>query len=282
MVRFITDSGADAPKELLDAYGFTVMPFGVLIDEETFFDGESISPVELYEKMRNGAAPKTFQVEVSRMVEVFTEHFKQGESFIYLAFSSELSGTYQTATMLAAELAETYPDVPYAIINTKTASTGQGLFVLDVAEFAKTHSFEETKAYAEQKINTVRHLFTVESLEYLMRGGRVSRASAFIGGLLSILPLLTVEDGKLIPKEKIRGQKKVMNRIVEWMEEARPSIDGRRIIIGHGDSIERAEQLKQLIETQFAPSEVLITIAGAAIGSHTGPGLIVIGYDLPA
>jgi len=281
MVRFITDSGADAPKELLDAYGFTVMPFGVLIDEETFFDGESISPVELYEKMRNGAAPKTFQVEVSRMVEVFTEHFKQGESFIYLAFSSELSGTYQTATMLAAELAETYPDVPYAIINTKTASTGQGLFVLDVAEFAKTHSFEETKAYAEQKINTVRHLFTVESLEYLMRGGRVSRASAFIGGLLSILPLLTVEDGKLIPKEKIRGQKKVMNRIVEWMEEARPSIDGHRIIIGHGDSIERAEQLKQLIETQFAPSEVLITIAGAAIGSHTGPGLIVIGYDLP-
>lgn len=280
MVRFITDSGADAPKELLDAYGFTVMPFGVLIDEETFFDGESISPVELYEKMRNGAAPKTFQVEVSRMVEVFTEHFKQGESFIYLAFSSELSGTYQTATMLAAELAETYPDVPYTIINTKTASTGQGLFVLDVAEFAKTHSFEETKAYAEQKINTVRHLFTVESLEYLMRGGRVSRASAFIGGLLSILPLLTVEDGKLIPKEKIRGQKKVMNRIVEWMEEARPSIDGHRIIIGHGDSIERAEQLKQLIETQFAPSEVLITIAGAAIGSHTGPGLLVIGYDL--
>ncbi|MET4655805.1 DegV family protein with EDD domain [Exiguobacterium sp. PvP048] len=282
MVRFITDSGADAPKELLDAYGFTVMPFGVLIDEETFFDGESISPVELYEKMRNGAAPKTFQVEVSRMVEVFTEHFKQGESFIYLAFSSELSGTYQTATMLAAELAETYPDVPYAIINTKTASTGQGLFVLDVAEFAKTHSFEETKAYAEQKINTVRHLFTVESLEYLMRGGRVSRASAFIGGLLSILPLLTVEDGKLIPKEKIRGQKKVMNRIVEWMEEARPSIDGHRIIIGHGDSIERAEQLKQLIESQFSPSEILITVAGAAIGSHTGPGLIVIGYDLPA
>lgn len=281
MVRFITDSGADAPKELLDAYGFTVMPFGVLIDEETFFDGESISPVELYEKMRNGAAPKTFQVEVSRMVEVFTEHFKQGESFIYLAFSSELSGTYQTATMLAAELAETYPDVPYAIINTKTASTGQGLFVLDVAEFAKTHSFEETKAYAEQKINTVRHLFTVESLEYLMRGGRVSRASAFIGGLLSILPLLTVEDGKLIPKEKIRGQKKVMNRIVEWMEEARPSIDGHRIIIGHGDSIERAEQLKQLIESQFSPSEILITVAGAAIGSHTGPGLIVIGYDLP-
>ena len=282
MVRFITDSGADAPKELLDAYGFTVMPFGVLIDEETFFDGESISPVELYEKMRNGAAPKTFQVEVSRMVEVFTEHFKQGESFIYLAFSSELSGTYQTATMLAAELAETYPDVPYAIINTKTASTGQGLFVLDVAEFAKTHSFEETKAYAEQKINTVRHLFTVESLEYLMRGGRVSRASAFIGGLLSILPLLTVEDGKLIPKEKIRGQKKVMNRIVEWMEEARPSIDGHRIIIGHGDSIERAEQLKQLIEARFSPSEILITVAGAAIGSHTGPGLIVIGYDLPA
>ncbi|MGX8237848.1 DegV family protein [Exiguobacterium sp. S22-S28] len=281
MIRFITDSGADAPKELLNAYDFTVMPFGVLIGEDTFFDGESISPLELYAKMREGAAPKTFQVEVSRMVEVFTAHFKQGDPFIYLAFSSELSGTYQTATMLAAELAETYPDVPYAIIDTKTASTGQGLFVLDVAEYAKTHSFEETKTYTEQKISTVRHLFTVESLEYLMRGGRVSRASAFIGGLLSILPLLTVEDGKLIPKEKIRGQKKVMNRIVEWMEEARPAIDGHRIIIGHGDSLERAEQLKQLIEAQFSPSEVLITIAGAAIGSHTGPGLLVIGYDLP-
>lgn len=86
MIRFITDSGADAPKELLNAYDFTVMPFGVLIGEDTFFDGESISPLELYAKMREGAAPKTFQVEVSRMVEVFTAHFKQGDPFIYLAF----------------------------------------------------------------------------------------------------------------------------------------------------------------------------------------------------
>ncbi len=162
--------------------------------------------------------------------------------------------------MLAEELAEKYPNVPYLVLDTKTASTGQGLFVLDVAEYAQTHSFEETVAYAEAKVNTIRHLFTVESLEYLMRGGRVSRASAFIGGLLSILPLLTVEDGKLIPKEKIRGQKKVMNRIVEWMEEARPAIDGHRIMIGHGDSIERAEQLKQLIEAQFSPSEVILTM----------------------
>jgi len=281
MIRLITDSGADAPKDMLDAYDFTIMPFGVLIDEDTFFDGESISPKQLYDKMRDGAAPKTFQVEVSRMVEVFTRHFEQGDPFLYLAFSSELSGTYQTAKMLADELAEKYPNVPYLVLDTKTASTGQGLFVLDVAEYAQTHSFEETVVYAEAKVNTIRHLFTVESLEYLMRGGRVSRASAFIGGLLSILPLLTVEDGKLIPKEKIRGQKKVMNRIVEWMEEARPVIDGHRIMIGHGDSIERAEQLKQLIEAQFSPSEVILTIAGAAIGSHTGPGLVVIGYDLP-
>ncbi|WP_214808807.1 DegV family protein [Exiguobacterium sp. s102] len=282
MVRFITDSGADAPQELLDAHDITIMPFGVLIGDDTYFDGETISPEELYAKMRDGAAPKTFQVEVTRIAEVFKAHFEQGEPFLYLAFSSDLSGTYQTATMLAEELAEQYPDVPYAVIDTKTASTGQGLFVLDVATFAKTHTFDETKAYAEQKVNSIRHLFTVESLEYLMRGGRVSRASAFIGGLLSILPLLTVEDGKLIPKEKIRGQKKVMNRIVEWMEEARPMIDGHRIIIGHGDSIERAEMLKQLIEAHFHPSEILITFAGAAIGSHTGPGLIVIAYDLPA
>ncbi|WP_114571312.1 DegV family protein [Exiguobacterium flavidum] len=279
MVRFITDSGADAPKELLDAYGFTVMPFGVLIGEETHFDGETISPKELYDRMRDGAAPKTFQVEIPRMETVFKEHFEQGEPFLYLAFSSELSGTYQTAVMVASELAEDYPDVPYAVIDTKTASTGQALFVLDVAEYAKTNDFESVKAYSERKVNTVRHLFTVESLDYLLRGGRVSRASAFIGGLLNILPLLTVEDGKLIPKEKIRGQKKVMHRIVDWMEESRENIDGKRLIIGHGDDVNRAEALKAMIEEKFEPAEVIITIAGAAIGSHTGPGLIVIGYE---
>jgi DegV family protein with EDD domain len=141
MIRLITDSGAYAPKDMLDAYDFTIMPFGVLIDDDTFFDGESISPRQLYDKKRDDAAPKTFQVEVSRMVEVFTRHFEQGDPFLYLDFSRELSGTYQNAKMLADELAEKYPNDHYLVLDTKTASTGQGIFVIDVAEYVQTQSF---------------------------------------------------------------------------------------------------------------------------------------------
>lgn len=278
MFKIITDTGADLTQDQIVEYGLELLPLGVIIDNEEFLDGETIQPKDVYAAMRAGKTPKTFQIEVARLEHCFRQHLESEIPFLYLAFSGELSGTYQTAVMVGNALKEEYPDSPFHILDTRTASVGQGLFVKTVAEYGQEHTYEETVAYASSLVGKIRHLFTVESLEYLMRGGRVSKASAFIGDLLTILPLLTVEDGKLVPIEKIRGHKKVLRRITEWMTESKPIIEGGDVFIGHGDDPEKADQFESMLREHVTPRHVTKTIVGSAIGAHTGPGLLVVAY----
>ena len=278
MFKIITDTGADLTQDQIVEYGLELLPLGVIIDNEEFLDGETIQPKDVYGAMRAGKTPKTFQIEVARLEHCFRQLLESKVPFLYLAFSGELSGTYQTAVMVGNALKEEYPDSPFHILDTRTASVGQGLFVKTVAEYGQEHTYEETVAYAVSLVGKIRHLFTVESLEYLMRGGRVSKASAFIGDLLTILPLLTVEDGKLVPIEKIRGHKKVLRRITEWMTESKPIIEGGDVFIGHGDDPAKADQFETMLREHVTPRHVTKTIVGSAIGAHTGPGLLVVAY----
>ncbi|MFY9944527.1 MAG: DegV family protein [Exiguobacterium chiriqhucha] len=278
MFKIITDTGADLTQDQVIEYGLEVLPLGVIIDNEEFLDGETIQPKDVYDAMRNGKTPKTFQIEAARLEHCFRQHLESEIPFLYLTFSGELSGTYQTAVMVGNLLKEEYPNSTFHILDTRAASVGQGLFVKTVAEYGQDHTYEETVAYATSLVGKIRHLFTVESLEYLMRGGRVSKASAFIGDLLTILPLLTVEDGKLVPIEKVRGHKKVLRRIVEWMTESKPLVEGGHVFIGHGDDPVKADQFEALLREHVNPASVTKTIVGSAIGAHTGPGLLVVGY----
>jgi len=278
MFKIITDTGADLTQDQIVEYGLELLPLGVIIDNEEFLDGETIQPKDVYAAMRAGKTPKTFQIEVARLEHCFRQLLESEVPFLYLAFSGELSGTYQTAVMVGNALKEEYPDSTFHILDTRAASVGQGLFVRTVAEYGQEHTYEETVAYASTLVGKIRHLFTVESLEYLMRGGRVSKASAFIGDLLTILPLLTVEDGKLVPIEKIRGHKKVLRRITEWMTESKPIIEGGDVFIGHGDDPAKADQFETMLREHVTPRHVTKTIVGSAIGAHTGPGLLVVAY----
>ena len=278
MFKLITDTGADLTPEQVVEYGLDVLPLGVIIEQTEYLDGETIQPKEVYDAMRAGASPKTFQIEASRLESCFRQHLEADIPFLYLAFSGELSGTYQTAVMVGNLLKEEYPDSTFHILDTRAASVGQALFVRTVAEYSQDHTYDETVAYATSLVGKIRHLFTVESLEYLMRGGRVSKASAFIGDLLTILPLLTVEEGKLIPIEKIRGHKKVMRRMTEWVVESRHHVENGTLVIGHGDDAAKAEQFESLLRETIQPRHVTQTIVGSAIGAHTGPGLLVIAY----
>lgn len=278
MFKIITDTGADLTQDQVVEYGLEVLPLGVIIDNEEFLDGETIQPKDVYDAMRNGKTPKTFQIEATRLETCFRRHLESEIPFLYLVFSGELSGTYQTAVMVGNLLKEEYPNSTFHILDTRAASVGQGLFVKTVAEYGQDHTYEETIVYATSIVGKIRHLFTVESLEYLMRGGRVSKTSAFIGDLLTILPLLTVEDGKLVPIEKVRGHKKVLRRIVEWMTESKSLLDGGHVFIGHGDDLAKADQFEALLREHANPASVTKTIVGSAIGAHTGPGLLVVGY----
>lgn len=276
-VTIMTDSASDLPKEIAEQYGIRVMPLLVYLGEQQFLDGETIAPKTMFDGMRQGQVYKTSQVQLGTFRETFSRMAERGESCIYVAFSSGLSGTYQSAVMVKQALLEEYPDFDLDIVDTKCASLGFGLVVLEAAKLAqegrsKAEILEAVRFHAAH----MEHIFTVDNLEYLHRGGRVSRTTAFIGGLLNIKPLLDVEDGLLVPIEKIRGRRKVLERMVELMAERGADVKDQLIGISHGDDLETAETLKQMIRERFGYERFLLSMIGGAVGAHAGPGTLAL------
>ncbi len=277
-VKIITDSAADLPVELLQAYDIDLIPLRVYDEAETeYLDGVTLESVTLLQKMREGAVYRTSLPSLETFQEKFVSYAKEGNPCIYLAFSSELSGTYQSSVVIKEEVKETYVDLDLEIIDTKCASLGQGLVVLEAAKMAKDGaSKEDILNRVAFLMNHMEHIFTVADLQYLVRGGRLSKVAGFIGGLLNIKPILNVEEGKLVPLEKVRGKKKVLSRIVDIMEERGKDLKGQTIGITHGDDLETAEALKLLITERFGCEVFIVNTIGAAIGAHTGPGVITL------
>lgn len=284
-VKLLADSGSDLPLQFLKENNIKLFPLKVLLKEQEYEDLITIEPKTIYNAIRNGEVPKTSQVSPALFEKSFTEMAKNHEEGVYLAFSSQLSGTYQTAVMMRDQVKQTYPDFNLAIIDTKCASLGQGLVVIDALNYAKTGaSLEEITKRAQFVSSHMEHLFTVDDLDYLAKGGRVSKASAFLGGLLSIKPLLNVEDGKLVPLEKIRGRKKVLRRMIEVIRERGVKLENQTVGISHADDLETAMEMKKIIQDELHVKKVMITDVGAVIGSHTGPGTIAIFFlnEIPA
>ncbi|EOP10533.1 DegV family EDD domain-containing protein [Bacillus cereus BAG2O-3] len=277
-VKIITDSAADLPVELLQAYDIDLIPLRVYDEAETeYLDGVTLESVTLLQKMREGAVYRTSLPSLETFQEKFVSYAKEGNPCIYLAFSSELSGTYQSSVVIKEEVKETYADLDLEIIDTKCASLGQGLVVLEAAKMAKDGaSKEDILKRVDFLMNHMEHIFTVADLQYLVRGGRLSKVAGFIGGLLNIKPVLNVEEGKLVPLEKVRGKKKVLGRIVDIMEERGKDLKGQTIAMTHGDDLETAEALKVLITDRFGCEVFIVNTIGAAIGAHTGPGVITL------
>ncbi|MEQ5977274.1 DegV family protein [Bacillus cereus] len=277
-VKIITDSAADLPVELLQAYDIDLIPLRVYDEAETeYLDGVTLESVTLLQKMREGAVYRTSLPSLETFHEKFVSYAKEGNPCIYLAFSSELSGTYQSSVVIKEEVKETYANLDLEIIDTKCASLGQGLVVLEAAKMAKDGaSKEDILKRVDFLMSHMEHIFTVADLQYLVRGGRLSKVAGFIGGLLNIKPILNVEEGKLVPLEKVRGKKKVLSRIVDIMEERGKDLKGQTIGMTHGDDLETAEALKSLITERFGCEVFIVNTIGAAIGAHTGPGVITL------
>ncbi|MBO8156245.1 MAG: DegV family protein [Bacillaceae bacterium] len=276
-VNIIVDSASDLPKSFYDEFQADMVPLLVHLNGQDYEDSRTIESETVYQEMRNGAAPKTAQATPESFFQVFKKYAEKGEPCVYLAFSSELSGTYQSAKIAEQQVKEEFPDAQLDVFDTKCASLGYGLVAHRAAKLAKDGaSREKILEMAEYHASHMEHIFTVDDLEYLYRGGRVSRTQAFMGSLLKIKPLLHVEDGKLVPLEKIRGSKKVLKRMVEIMEERGDDINNQVIAISHGDDPDHAEKLAGMIREKFNPKEILIHTIGAAIGAHAGPGTIAL------
>lgn len=279
-IKILSDSACDLPEEIIKDYNIDILPIVVIKGEKEYLDKVSIQPKEVYENMRKGEVYKTSQISPMDFKSKFQEYGQNGESVIYIAFSSGLSGTYQTSLLVKEDVKSEYSQLDLDIIDTKGASGGFGLMVLYAAKMAREgKTKEEIIKAVEFYRDHMQHIFTVDDIEYLYRGGRVSRTKAFIGGLLNIKPILHVdEEGKLIPIEKIRGKNKVFKTMLDIMEARSKEADLKSQIIGitHGDDIEGALKLKKLIEERFGSKDFLINTIGAAIGAHSGPGTLAI------
>lgn len=276
-IQILADSACDLPLSYFSEHELPFVPLGVRLDDKDYEDGKNIVSKTVYDAMRKGSSPKTSQASPEFLQKTFTELAQAKTPAIYIAFSSELSGTYQTAVMMKEQVREEYPELDLEIVDSKCASLGYGLVVKSAVRLAKTGANKED-ILKDILFNCqhMEHLFTVDNLEYLARGGRISKTSAFVGGILNIRPLLNVENGKLVPLEKIRGKKKLIKRTIEIMKERGVQLDKQTIGISHGDDLEAAMEWKQAIETEFGTTSFEIEFIGSAVGSHAGPGTIAI------
>lgn len=277
----VSDATLDLPAELIDEFGIKVIPMGFSIDNTEYNhypDERELSIEEFYGMLKNGAVPHTTQITPAMFMDYFGEILKQGLDILYIAFSSGLSGTYNTSQIVISELREEYPDRKIYVIDSLCASIGEGLLVYHAAlQKKKGMDIDELKEWVEQNKKKSRHWFTVKDLYHLKRGGRVSTIEAFVGTALKIRPVLSTDDyGKLTVVSKIRGSRAELDYMVSKMEAEGVDLASQTVFVGHGDDLEQARELEALIRSKNIVKDVIITKIGPIIGSHTGPGMLAL------
>ncbi len=277
--QLITDATADfSPDMLYEIPELDIIPMEVSLDGEPrrYGPGGDLSAVEFYQALRQGRYGSTSQINPNTYMECFEKYLKEGKDILYLCFSSGLSATYQNACSCAEELEEKYPERTVLCIDTLAASAGQALLVYEAAKkWLVGESMEELAEWVLKRRLSVCHWFTVDTLEYLKKGGRIGAATAVVGGMLQIKPLLHVdEEGHLIQAGKPRGRRQALNEKLRCFQEGWDPSMGRTVVIAHGDCYEEAARLKEEIETHYIEAECRIASVGPIIGMHTGPGMV--------
>lgn len=278
-VCLITDSASDLPQELEKRFDVTIVPLMVNFNEKEFYkDRFEISSDDFFKKLsENDLTPSTSQVNPDEFEKAFREVLERGDDILGIFISSELSGTYNSA-ILAREELEEYKERIH-LVDSRSVSFGQSLLVYEAGKMIEEGmSAGEVAARMETMKKSMKSVFLVDTLEYLKKGGRLSAGAAFIGGLLNLKPILTIEDGKLVPKDKVRGRKKAINWIKNWIKENGHDLNDKTLFFVHAAALDYMNELKATIEEAFHPKEILITQVGAVVGTHSGPGAIGISF----
>jgi len=275
----MTDSCCDLPPEL--AEGLVVLPLTVHMEGQDYrnlLDGSEIGFEDFYARLRSGRMPLTSAVSVgdfqTRMRELLTEE----KDILCICFSSGLSTTYQSASIAADDLRPEFPDAKICVVDSLCASLGQGLLVYLAAQEKKLgRSFEELCTFVELTKEHVCHWFTVDDLNHLKRGGRISGATALFGTMLSIKPVMHVDDdGHLVPVSKTRGRKASLLALVDHMEKTALNPGAQTVFISHGDCLADARFVAGEIRRRFGTETITINFVGPVIGSHSGPGTVAL------
>ena len=276
----MTDSCADLSAAEVQALGITVVPLHYELDGETYVnypDHSELDPAEFFKRVSAGAACKTSAVSVGNFVDAMTPILAEGKDVLYIAFSGALSTTYQSACIAADDLRAEFPEATVEIIDSLSASRGQGRLVMEaVAEKAKGKSLAEVAAFVREAIPHNIHWFTVADLNQLKRGGRISAATALVGTMMNIKPVLRVSDeGKLESVSKSRGIKAALTELVNQMEKTGTApLADQTVLICHADCPDNVEFVSRLLRERFGVTDIRAEFIGPVIGSHTGMGTL--------
>ena len=276
----MTDSCCDMTAQMADELNLAVVPLSVDIDGglyRNYLDGREITCERIYSMLRSGKMGKTSAANVEDFESAMLPALEAGKDVLYLGFSTGLSGTYNAARLAAEGLAEKYPGRKILTVDTLCASLGQGMLVyLAAQKKAAGASIEEVRDYVEENKLNLCHWFTVDDLNFLRRGGRISSVTAIAGTMLQIKPIMHVDDaGKLIPVSKVRGRKAAIRELANRMKET--MLDGNEtIFISHGDCLADAEQLAAIVRETCGDRKVEINFVGPVIGAHSGPGTLAL------
>lgn len=279
--KIVTECTCDLSNDIINSFDLTIIPMEVIMDQK-HFDHDSqfsqMSAKEFYGYLKNGSTSMTTQVNPGRYLNYFDPILKDGTDILYLCFSSGLSSTYQSALIAKATLQETYPDRKIIIIDTLAASAGQGLLVYyALLNQSSGLSIEENESWIEETKVKLAQWFTVDDLQFLKRGGRISSTAAILGSALKIKPVLHVDNtGHLINVSKSHGRKMSLVNLAERLQETITAPEKQSVFISHADALEDAKFLASKIKEFVTVDNIVISEIGPVIGSHSGPGTIAL------
>ena len=280
--EIVTDSSSNLIEDLIDEFGLHILPLSFMVDGEqyhSYLKGEHTDLAQFYAMMREGKVITTSLPNMAESEELLRGLLAAGKDVLYIGFSSGLSGTFQEIDLLLGQLAQEFPERTVLTVDTLAASGGEGLLVWHAATLARDGaSIEEVHRWLEDNKLKLAHWFTVDDLMFLFRGGRVSKTSAWAGTLLNIKPVMHVDDeGHLIPLEKVRGRKKSLKALVDHMEAtADAPVAEQTVFITHGDCLEDAEYVADLVRERFGVTDIVINYVDPVIGAHSGPGTMAL------
>lgn len=280
MFKIIVNSTADLPAEYMREHDLGCLNLSYIVDGVTYGQEKELPCKEFYDMMRDGNTPTTSQVNPEEAKMYLEKSIEEYKEILCIAFSSGLSGTYNSMRIAAEEVMEDHPDCKIVVIDTLAASLGEGLLVHKAVQLRDAgKSMDEVAEWLKENRLHMVHMFTVETLTYLYRGGRVSRTTAVVGNLAGIKPILHVDDeGHLINIDKVRGRKKSLHALVDYMEKKMGSYRDQNdvVFISHGDDLEAAEMVRDLVKERFGIENFIINNVGPTIGAHSGPGTIAL------
>ena len=279
----LTDSSADLDADMVRQLDVQVLPLAFIMNEHTYYnypDNRDMDPRIFYDRLRKGELATTNAVNVAQYTETLEPLLQAGKDVLILAFSSGLSNTYNSSRLAVEELSAQYPDRRLYTVDTLCASLGQGLLVWYAARQRDLgHSIEEVRDWVEDHKLNLCHQFTVDDLHFLKRGGRISAATAMVGSMLHIKPVLHVDnEGHLINIGKARGRQASLKALVDRMENTAIDSGSLTVFISHGDCPEDAQTVAEMVKKRFGVQDVYINYVGPVIGAHSGPGTLALFY----